>query len=64
MLQSLKIPSKKLIGCENLDNYCNTNDYEKTNINITVQIEDHAKKVFKCQNFKYFYYVGEIERIS
>lgn len=55
---------EKLIGCEKLDQYCNTEEYEKTEISITVQIEDHSKKVFKCQNFKYFYYVGEIEKTS
>jgi len=53
---------EKLLNLKSLDKYSNTEEYEKTVVPLEVGFRDHKGKVFKTKSFKYFYYVGEIER--
>lgn len=51
-----------LLNLKALDKYSNNKEYEKTVVPLEVGFRDHKGKVFKSKSFRYFYYVGEIER--
>lgn len=53
---------EELLNLKTLDKFSNTEEYEKTVVPLEVGFRDHKGKVFKSNSFKYFYYVGEIER--
>ena len=53
---------EKLLNLKSLDKFANTEKYKKTVVPLEVGFRDHKGKVFKNRSFKYFYYVGEIER--
>lgn len=53
---------EELLNLKLLDKFSNTEEYEKTVVLLEVGFSDHKGKVFKSNSFKYFYYVGEIER--
>jgi len=53
-----------LLGFKNLDQYCNTKDSMKTVVPLYVSVKDHAGNNFFTKNFKYFYYVNSIERVT
>ena len=53
---------EEILGFKELDKYCNTEDCEKTRIPLHVTIKDHFGKIFTSDNFKYFLYIGELER--
>ncbi len=51
-----------LLNLKELDRYSNVEEYEKTVVPLEIGFRDHKGKVFKSKSFRYFYYVGEIER--
>ncbi|MCF6155743.1 MAG: hypothetical protein E3K36_10915 [Candidatus Brocadia sp.] len=51
-----------LLSLKALDRYSNTQEYGKTVVPLEVGFRDHQGKLFKSKLFRYFYYVGEIER--
>ncbi len=53
---------EELLNFKSLDKYSNTEECEKTVVPLEVGFRDHKGKVFTSKSFKYFYYVGEIER--
>ena len=53
---------EELLNLKSLDKFSNTKEYEKTVVPLEVGFRDHKGKIFKSKSFKYFYYVGEIER--
>lgn len=53
---------EELLNIKSLDKYANTEEYEKTVVPLEVGFRDHKGKVFMSNSFRYFYYVGEIER--
>jgi len=55
---------EELLNIKSLDKYANTEEYEKTVVPLAVGFRDHKGKVFMSKSFRYFYYVGEIERYA
>ena len=53
-----------LLGFKNLDQYCNSKDAMKTVVPLYVSVKDHAGSKFFTKNFKYFYFVHSLERVT
>lgn len=53
-----------LLGFKNLDQYCNSKDSMKTVVPLYVSVKDHAGNKFFTKNFKYFYFVNSLERVT
>lgn len=52
------------LGLKVLEKYCNQADSRKTIVPLVAGLKDHTGKNFITNKFKYFYYVGEIERVT
>lgn len=53
-----------LLGFKDLDQYCNIKDSMKTVVPLYVSVKDHAGNKFFTKNFKYFYFVNSLERVT